>query len=86
MKRKIKYQERDVVGVVVPFDVINDNWSEFHLKDGTTIKMRPIVKSIVRLEDEYDQNGDPIYIVQSDPLVMLSNTSEHLRREDARIE
>ena len=82
MKRKIKYKDKDAVGIVVSFDVIADNWSEFQLVDGTTIKMRPIVKSIIRVEGEHDPNGDPVYVVMADNLVMATTIPDHLRKED----
>lgn len=86
MKRRIKYQNKEVIAKVIPFDIINDNWSEFSLNDGTTIRIRPVVNEILRLEDEYSQSGDPVYVIMSNNLSLLTNVPEHLRREDSRVE
>ena len=53
MKRKVKYQDRDIEGTEV----------------------------VLRLEGEYNNLGDPIYIVHTQNIVTASNVPEHMRKQ-----
>lgn len=47
----------------------NDPWHEYKLADGTTIRMKPIVVRIVRLRGYYQEDGSPVYLVESKNVV-----------------
>ena len=81
MKRKVKYQDREVEGTEVSFSVIQQDWCEYALNDGTTLRMQTVVTSIVRVDGEYVANGDPLYVAQSQHIATVSNVPEHLRKK-----
>lgn len=53
-----------VEGRDVSYNTLREEWNEYLVEDGTTIRLRLIVKRIVRT-DKDDPNGKPIYVVES---------------------
>lgn len=45
-----------------------EKWNTYILADGTKLRLKAVAASVVRL-DEYLPNGEPIYIVNSTPVV-----------------
>lgn len=84
-KRKINIGGRelfvDEVGFQADLENGGEKWSEYTLLDGTHIRVRAVVTSVLRVEGEYAPNGDPLYIVNSQPIV-ASSAPEHLRRQE----
>jgi hypothetical protein len=40
-------------------------WSEYRLADGTTLRIKPIMIAVSRVEGEHKLNGDPVYNMKS---------------------
>jgi hypothetical protein len=53
-----------VLGADVPVTQSNEVWSEYRLEDETTLRVKFAVGSIVRLTDQYDLEGNPVYVVK----------------------
>ena len=70
--------QREVEGSQMDFDSIAEPWASYKLSDGTTLKVRPIVTAVLRLEGEYDAAGNPIYTVSSQTVVQV-NAPKSLR-------
>jgi len=64
----------------VEFDTINEDWNEYKLKDGTTLKIKLVLIKVMRT-DNYDQFGDPVYMVNSQNIVKITNIPEKLKRQ-----
>jgi hypothetical protein len=68
-------------GFEVDFELDKENWSDYHLLDGTKVRVKHTLVKIYRLVDEndeplFDKNGDPevyingaIIVVASKPVV-----------------
>ena len=67
-------------GVEVPVDESNERWSEFTLRDGTTIRAKMTVISAVRIDGQYDPMGNPTYNVNFTP-VFAVNSPDELRKK-----
>ncbi len=54
-------------GATVAVDILQarEEWSEIKLSDGTRIRMRPIVASVRRIRNQYNDTGDPLYEVKT---------------------
>ena len=50
------------------FEVIQENWNEYKLKDGKTLKIKPAITAIDKTKS-FDSHGEPIYIIHSQVLV-----------------
>ncbi|MGH7747100.1 MAG: hypothetical protein ACREQ5_20445 [Candidatus Dormibacteria bacterium] len=79
LKKKYKFGDREIMGEDIPFEAEKENWSVYILQDGTTLKMKAIAASIVRL-DEYLPTGDPIYIVNASNVV-ATDIPEQLKKQ-----
>ena len=55
---------RKVEATDVDFRTEKEVWNEYTLVDGSVLKFKTIVSSIIRTED-YSSTGDPIYLIRS---------------------
>jgi hypothetical protein len=69
---------REVEGTQVGFDGIAEPWASYKLSDGSTLRVRPIVTAVHRLDGEYDGAGNPIDTTNSQTVVH-GNAPKHLR-------
>jgi hypothetical protein len=78
-KRKYQLLGREVMGQEVSFEPEKaESWNIYLLEDGTTVRLKAIAASIVRL-DEYLPTGDPIYIVNASNVV-ATDVPDNLKR------
>lgn len=82
-KRKMRLppDDREVEVSVTGFQVGGEHWNEYLLDDGSVIKIKVIVTEVVRVEGEYDPQGNPAYFVQSQQVVAVSSPDELMRKE-----
>ena len=81
-KTKIATSTGEVVeGVEVPVEVSNERWSELTLEDGSVIRIKAVVLSVVRVEGRYDQDGNPMYVVKSGITTAVASAPETLRKK-----
>jgi hypothetical protein len=57
----------------------SETWNQYLLTDGTVLKLKVIVTEIWRLEGEYDNDGNPLYVVRSGN-VLAVNAPDEVRR------
>jgi hypothetical protein len=57
----------------------SEKWTELKLADGTIIRTKPVVLSVLRLEGLYDQEGNPVYQIKSN-LVMTASVPDALKQ------
>ena len=68
-------------GFEVPVEESNERWSEFKLEDGTTFRVKVTVVSAVRVEGQFDPQGNPTYVMNMTPVIALVNAPERLRKK-----
>jgi len=49
--------------VELSFQNVREHWNEYLLDDGTILKLKPVATEVLRVEDAYDDNGNPVYIL-----------------------
>lgn len=79
-KVQVPYMGKTVNGVEVPISESNEKWSEITLEDGTVLRVKQTVASVIRLDGQYDLEGNPMYFIKSAPAVAIVQVSEKLRR------
>ena len=47
----------------------SENWNQYLLEDGSILKLKSIATKIIRLKNQYDQIGNPIYMIQSNNVI-----------------
>jgi hypothetical protein len=72
---------RQAQAVEVPVDAANEKWSEYTLGDGTVVKAKINLVSIVRVENEYDAQGIPVYQVNAQPALAFVHVPDNLMRK-----
>jgi hypothetical protein len=40
-------------------------WTEYELEDGSTLKIRTVLLDCLRVENEYDAEGNPVYMIRA---------------------
>ena len=68
-----------VDAVEVPVSESTEKWSEIRLEDGSLLRLKPVVISAVRVEGHYDQDGNPLYQVKANQ-VLVVDAPDHLRK------
>ena len=54
----------------------NEQWSEHLLGDGSVVKLKVVVTEIWRVVNEYDNEGNPVYVVKSRNVVTVTAPDE----------
>jgi hypothetical protein len=67
VKKMYNVGGQEVPGEEVEFEVEREGWNTYILHDGTKLKQKCVVSSIVRL-DMWKPDGEPIYFVNSSNL------------------
>jgi hypothetical protein len=70
---------REVKAVDIDFETVREDWNEYTLEDGTILKFKTVVSSIIRTEDYDPMTGNPTYHVRSTNMVRVK-VPEELKR------
>jgi hypothetical protein len=70
--------QREGEAAQVEFDAKAEPWAAYELSDGSVLKIRTTPTSVMRLEGEFDQAGNPIYIVNTQNVIQV-NAPKKLR-------
>lgn len=57
-----------------------ERWTEVTLEDGTVLRIKVTVLGAVRIDGEYDPDGNPAYVLRMNPVVTTTNSDPRLRR------
>jgi hypothetical protein len=68
-------------GIEVPIEESIERWSEIKLEDGTIIRVKTSVISAVRVPGQYDQMGNPMYVMNMAPTIAILSVPEELRKK-----
>ena len=75
----IRITQKDLEdGTNVDFSEEKEDWNVYKLEEGTTLKVKLVLKGILRLK-KWNPDGTPIYLIQSQNIVRAVNISEGLR-------
>ena len=71
-RTKVNWQGKEVDAIDLSFQAAGEHWNEYLIDDGTVVKLKTVTTQVFRLEDHYDQEGNPIYLVKSTNIVAVS--------------
>jgi hypothetical protein len=57
-----------------------ERWSEITLDDGSVLRLKPSVFSAVRIEGEWDPEGNPMYAVRAGQVLLVQYAPDGLRK------
>lgn len=55
-------------------------WSEYSLDDGTIVRVKNIILEVWRFVDQYDPQGNPVYLVKASPIINVT-APQQLRKK-----
>ena len=64
--------------VDLDFDEVEENWNTYTLSDGTTLKVKLVLRGVKRLK-RCEPDGTPIYVINSINVVRAVNVPEELK-------
>ena len=79
-KRTVETPDGPKQATEVGFRTAGEHWNEYLLDDGSVLRLKLVVTSVVRIEDTYDNDGNPVYMAQSTNVLGVSSPDE-LRRK-----
>lgn len=79
-RTQVPWMGKIMDGMEVPVEESSEKWSEIKLEDGTIIRVKQSVASVVRVDGQYDAEGNPLYVIKSAPAVAIVHVDERLRR------
>lgn len=81
-KRKVKFGENEFMADEIEFESQEaEKWNKYILHDGTELKLKAVVAEVLRLEGQYQPNGDPVYTVNAS-IIVNTNSPEQLKRKE----
>jgi hypothetical protein len=71
-----------VQGIPVDIEESTERWSDILLADGTRIRAKAAVVSAQRLDNVFDENGNPVYVLNSQVVTRVASSPERLRKQN----
>lgn len=68
-----------VEGEVIDINLSQEPWSRYILADGSEIKIKLVVNEFIRLDNTWDQEGNPVYVTRMAP-VQAVTAPDNLKR------
>jgi hypothetical protein len=68
-------------GTNVQVEESAERWSEFKLGDGTVVRAKVTMMSAVRLDNQYDQLGNPMYVTNLTPIMVIVSVPDTLKKK-----
>jgi hypothetical protein len=80
-RRKLRRPDGTEVDVVeLSFQNTREYWNEYLLDDGSILKLKPVATEVFRVEGQYDAEGNPVYVLKSRNVVVVSPPEELRQR------
>lgn len=71
------------VGTPVNVDTSTERWSEYELSDGSVLKLKNLVASVMRIDGKWDPEGNPMYVIKGAPIMLVASFPDNLRKRPA---
>jgi hypothetical protein len=62
--KKVKLQDREVLGQEINFRIVEDATIALELEDGALLRVRPVIVSVIRTEEK-NSDGERMYFIQT---------------------
>ncbi len=81
-KRTIKmpYKGRMIEAEEMSVERATEEWNTYLLDDGTVIRLKPVVLRVARIPGEYDDEGNEIFIVKSNNVLVVDSPEDRRRQ------
>ncbi len=72
--KKIMFNNEEVVATKVNIIESVERFSQIRLDDGTIINIKASPQEVSRIENKFDHNGNPVYVVNSTNVVTVHSS------------
>lgn len=79
-KIKMTLGTEEVEAVPIDINQTNEYWNQYLLDDGTVVKMKLVATKVLRVDNKYDLEGNPLYIIQSTNITSV-NAPDDLKKK-----
>ncbi|HSC77546.1 MAG TPA: hypothetical protein VLB32_03185 [Candidatus Acidoferrales bacterium] len=79
-KTRINIGDRSIEAEDMEFKQGREDWNEYQVEDGYSVRIKLVVSSILKTADR-DPQGNPVYIVQSTNIVKVLPPETYSRKE-----
>lgn len=79
-KGKVPFGDKLVDAELIDVEKSDERWSVYQLDDGTELRFKAVVMEVWRVIGQYDELGNPLYVVRSQNLANPS-VPESLRKK-----
>ena len=79
-KTRINIGDRTIEAEDMEFQTGREDWSEYQVEDGFSVRIKLVVSSILKTQ-ERDPQGNPVYIVQSTNIIKVLPPETYTRKE-----
>jgi hypothetical protein len=69
-----------VSGASLGFDAKAENWQQYQLDDGSVLKIKLVLLDVIKLDGEFNDNGDPVYQFAAQQIVTVVVPDELKRK------
>ncbi len=71
--------------IEIDFSEEKEFWNEYKLKDGTTLKVKLVLRGVKRL-NRYEPDGTPVYVINSMNVVRAVNVPPEIKAKPKKPE
>ncbi|HKT11680.1 MAG TPA: hypothetical protein VJW77_07625 [Terriglobia bacterium] len=68
-------------GTKVTIEESTERWSEIKLDDGSVLRVKPAIVSVIRIDGQYDPEGNPLYAIQGGHVMAVQSAPDHLKKD-----
>jgi hypothetical protein len=80
VKRKLFLLGRDVDVTEVPIIERHEVPAEYHLEDGTIVRFATVATAVLRLDGQYDMEGNPVYVIKNGNVVTVIQAGPNAKK------
>jgi hypothetical protein len=71
---------RPIEGFEVPVLESTERWTDVKLEDGSLLRIKPSVLSAIRIPGQFDQEGNPMYMLRANNAMMVVEAKDDLKK------
>ena len=71
---------RIFTGPDVSINEQTERWTDVVLSDGSTLRVKPNVVSVIRVPDQWDADGNPLYAIRSNIIMTVASAPAELKK------
>ena len=65
----------------MPFQTGGEHWNEYLVDDGSVLRLKLVATEVIRLDGQFDQEGNPLYMVNSTNVLTVSAPEDLMHKE-----